>query len=110
MTTAPSGLEGPVPASEEAVLRPRRLAWAELLRRVFAVDVLECPHCGGRMRLLAAIQPPEATATAARGARIRIQATAIFRASFTLRMARKRMIMPWFMSTKAPVLARPSWP
>jgi hypothetical protein len=41
--------------------RPRRLAWSELLRRVFAVDVLECPRCGGRMRLLAAIQPPEVT-------------------------------------------------
>ncbi len=43
------------------VLRPRRLAWADLLRRVFAVDVLECPRCGGRMRLLATIHPPEAT-------------------------------------------------
>jgi hypothetical protein len=41
--------------------RPRRLAWAELLRRVFATDVLACPRCGGRMRLLAAIQPPDAT-------------------------------------------------
>jgi hypothetical protein len=37
------------------------MAWADLLRRVFAVDVLECPSCGGRMRLLAAIQPPDAT-------------------------------------------------
>ena len=43
------------------MLRPRRLAWADLLRRVFAVDVLECPRCGGRMRLLATIHPPEAT-------------------------------------------------
>lgn len=41
--------------------RPRRLAWSALLQRVFAVDVLECPRCGGRMRLLAAIHPPEAT-------------------------------------------------
>jgi hypothetical protein len=41
--------------------RARRLAWADLLRRVFAVDVLECPRCGGRMRLLATIHPPEAT-------------------------------------------------
>jgi len=32
-----------------------------LLRRVFAVDVLECPDCGGRMRILAAIHPPDAT-------------------------------------------------
>ena len=41
--------------------RARRLAWSELLRRVFAVDVLECPRCGGRMRLLATIHPPDAT-------------------------------------------------
>ncbi len=49
------------PSPDEPTTRPRRLAWAELLRRVFAVDVLECPRCGGRMRLLAAIHPPEAT-------------------------------------------------
>jgi hypothetical protein len=36
------------------------LSWAELIRRVFAVDVLECPRCGGRMRILAAIQTPGA--------------------------------------------------
>ena len=29
------------------------------MRRVFAVDVLECPRCAGRMRILAAIHPPE---------------------------------------------------
>jgi len=35
---------------------PRRLPWAELMRRVFAIDVLECPPpCGGRLRILAAI-------------------------------------------------------
>ena len=39
----------------------RRYPWADLLRRVFAVEVLECPDCGGRMRILAAILPPEAT-------------------------------------------------
>ncbi len=32
-----------------------RHPWAELLRRVFAVDVLRCPGCGGRRRILAAI-------------------------------------------------------
>jgi hypothetical protein len=30
------------------------------MRRVFDVDVLECPKCNGRMRILAAIHPPEA--------------------------------------------------
>jgi Putative transposase/Transposase zinc-binding domain len=27
--------------------------WAELLKRTFGFDVLQCPHCQGRMRLLA---------------------------------------------------------
>jgi hypothetical protein len=31
----------------------RRSTWAELLRRVFALDVLSCPHCGGPRRLIA---------------------------------------------------------
>jgi len=32
--------------------------WAELLRRTFAVDVLECPACHGRMRLLVMVTEP----------------------------------------------------
>jgi hypothetical protein len=55
IATEPSLEAGGTPA------RRRRLAWADLLRRVFAVDVLECPRCGGRMRLLATIHPPDAT-------------------------------------------------
>ncbi|MGH6692275.1 MAG: hypothetical protein ACREF4_16525 [Gammaproteobacteria bacterium] len=31
------------------------LSWAQLLQRVFLVDVLQCPRCAGRMRLIAAI-------------------------------------------------------
>jgi hypothetical protein len=30
--------------------RQRRLSWAALLRRVFAVDVLRCERCGSRMQ------------------------------------------------------------
>jgi len=30
------------------------------MRRVFAVDVLKCPDCGGPMRILAAIHDPTA--------------------------------------------------
>jgi hypothetical protein len=41
--------------------RPRYLSWGELMRRVFAIDVLECPRCGARMRILAAIHAPKAT-------------------------------------------------
>jgi len=29
--------------------------WAELLKRTFGVDVLECPRCKGRMKLLAVV-------------------------------------------------------
>ncbi|MCI0549160.1 MAG: transposase, partial [Candidatus Rokubacteria bacterium] len=44
---------------EEATPRRRSLSWAELMHRVFAIDVLACPRCGGRLRVLAAIHPPE---------------------------------------------------
>jgi hypothetical protein len=46
-------------ASGPAPPRERRLPWSELLRRVFAVDALQCDRCGGRMRILAAIDQPE---------------------------------------------------
>jgi hypothetical protein len=31
-----------------------------LIRRVFQIDVLECSRCGGPLRILAAIQSPDA--------------------------------------------------
>ena len=37
------------------VSRPRNYSWAELMKRVFSIDVLECARCGSRMRILAAI-------------------------------------------------------
>ena len=30
-------------------------SWAALLKRVFEVDILECPRCGGRLRLVCAV-------------------------------------------------------
>jgi hypothetical protein len=39
---------------------PRHWAWANLMRRAFDVDVLVCPRCGGRLRLLATIDDPVA--------------------------------------------------
>ena len=39
---------------------PHRLPWAELLRRVFLVDAIECPRCHGRMRIIAAVTEPGA--------------------------------------------------
>ncbi len=38
----------------------RRYSWAELMKRVFLVDVLTCPECGGSRRLLAFILKPSA--------------------------------------------------
>ncbi len=36
-----------------------RVDWATLLRRSLSVDVLECPMCHGRLRVLAVITEPE---------------------------------------------------
>ena len=32
--------------------------WADLMQRSFAFDVLACPRCGSRMRLIALIDQP----------------------------------------------------
>lgn len=54
----------PTPAVDSAVpvapKRPKRMNWADLLMRVWAIDALRCPHCGGRMRVIAAIHDPDA--------------------------------------------------
>ena len=34
---------------------PRRLSWAELLKRVFQIDVTVCPDCGGALNFIATI-------------------------------------------------------
>ncbi|MGE3844366.1 MAG: transposase [Vicinamibacterales bacterium] len=48
-TTAPS----PGPAGRR---------WADLMRRAFEVDVLACPRCGGRLRLVALLEAGPVTA------------------------------------------------
>jgi hypothetical protein len=37
----------------------RRYSWADLLRRTFEIDVLRCPHCGGRRKVIAMITQAE---------------------------------------------------
>lgn len=55
----PLPLCGQPPDSAELVpIRSRRLDWASLLRRVYRVDVLECPRCKGRLQVIAAISEP----------------------------------------------------
>jgi len=38
--------------------RPRYWTWAALMHRAFAIDVLACAHCGGRLRLIATLHDP----------------------------------------------------
>ncbi len=54
-TAAPCGHRN---TAEEQNPHPRNYTWAQLMARIFAVDVLECPRCGSRMRILAAIEDP----------------------------------------------------
>lgn len=52
-------LGGPPPLPD----RPARLPWADLLARVHRVDVLCCPACGGRLRVVAFLTDPDVTRT-----------------------------------------------
>jgi hypothetical protein len=42
-----------------AVRHARNYSWAELLRRVWELDVLKCPRCLGRMKIVTAIHAPD---------------------------------------------------
>ncbi len=46
-------------ASVPVPLREARRRWAELLRRIFEVEPLECPRCGQAMRIVAFITEPQ---------------------------------------------------
>ena len=54
-------VEAERPAPKPACTRSRNYTWADLMKRVFLVDVLQCERCGGRMKILAAIHPPDTT-------------------------------------------------
>jgi hypothetical protein len=51
-----AGRDGPARGAPRSDWIP----WAELMRRVWAEDVLACPRCGGRMRVIAAVTSREA--------------------------------------------------
>ena len=62
VATDASGSASPVPPSEPSA--PRQEAgrrWAELMRRAFGFDVLACPRCGGRLRLIALLDESAVT-------------------------------------------------
>ena len=61
-------LTPPSPPPTEDVEHEKRVRksgyrpWAELLERTFALDVLVCPNCQGRMKLLAVVKNPASIA------------------------------------------------
>ena len=60
-TTTESTAQGPSDSSTagaSAKEKRRYSAWSELMRRAFSLDVLACPRCGSRMRLIATIEDP----------------------------------------------------
>jgi hypothetical protein len=50
-------------------MTPRRIGWASLLARVFAIDVTVCSKCGGRMKIVEVVTDPAALAKLLHGAR-----------------------------------------
>lgn len=51
--TVPSADARPRPVSSRGAW-----TWAALMHRVFALDVLACPRCAGRLRVIAIVQDP----------------------------------------------------
>ena len=63
--TRPTG-DSATAAEEPAAPRDPRAGgnylWADLMRRSLALDVLACPRCGGRLRLISMIDHPAVVA------------------------------------------------
>jgi hypothetical protein len=41
--------------------KKRRMSWAALIKSVYEVDPLECPNCGGRMKIISFIEKCQPT-------------------------------------------------
>ena len=55
----PATSKPPTPEGDRSGAGPRQagaVLWADLMRRAFGFDVLACPRCGGRLRLVALIE------------------------------------------------------
>ena len=65
--SGPAEFGRPTPVAEGREIDPsrsprfNRLPWAVLLKRVFLVDVLKCPKCAGRMKIVAVVTAPTGT-------------------------------------------------
>ena len=47
----PTAANDDVPHSPASV----RISWTRLLKQVFDIDIERCPHCGGKLKIIAAI-------------------------------------------------------
>jgi hypothetical protein len=45
----------PVPLIEEEPTPVPAKGWAKMIRKVYAVDLLRCPRCGGRRKVIACL-------------------------------------------------------
>ncbi|MBL4689129.1 MAG: hypothetical protein JKY37_31340, partial [Nannocystaceae bacterium] len=61
----------PVDTKNLGPATPSKIAWAQLLARVFAIDVLKCPRpgCGGKLKATAAVLQSREIALLLHGAR-----------------------------------------
>ena len=48
----------PAPDGAGEQPKPRAWRWAALMHRAFAIDLLACPNCRGRLRLIATLHDP----------------------------------------------------
>jgi hypothetical protein len=53
---APEAARAPGEAPQNPSRPRRNWTWAALMRRAFAIDVLACPRCGGRLRVMATVE------------------------------------------------------
>ena len=59
-TSEPTGSDAR-PAGTAAPAAARGWRWADLMRRAFDLEVLACPRCGGRLRLIALLEASAVT-------------------------------------------------
>ena len=66
ITPKPKPAPAPEPEAADRTEPPERSAgyrpWAELLKRTFEIDVLQCMRCNGRMKLVALLTEPRSIA------------------------------------------------
>lgn len=68
VTRAHRGIGAPKPPAQPAepeqpsTLRHVAMNWARRLKRVFGVEIDACARCGGKLRIIASIEEPEAIA------------------------------------------------